>query len=50
MKSGNPGYLVAYQSEEYPTIIDLSSIPGISEEVTILTYSPNYTQDGGALK
>ncbi|XP_035742845.1 neutral and basic amino acid transport protein rBAT-like isoform X1 [Vespa mandarinia] len=50
LKSGNPGYLVAYQSEEYPTIIDLSSIPGISEEVTILTYSPNYTQNGGTLK
>lgn len=50
LKSGNPGYLVAYQSEEYPTIIDLSSIPGISEEVTILAYSPNYAQDGDALK
>ncbi|KAL2718409.1 maltase A2 isoform X1 [Vespula squamosa] len=50
LKSGNPGYLVAYQSEEYPAVIDLSSIRGISEEVTIFAYSPNYAQDGDALK
>ncbi|XP_014609694.1 PREDICTED: neutral and basic amino acid transport protein rBAT isoform X2 [Polistes canadensis] len=42
LKSGNPGYLVAYQSEEYPKIIDISSIPGIPEEVTMLACSPNY--------
>ncbi|KAI4484893.1 hypothetical protein M0802_012986 [Mischocyttarus mexicanus] len=46
LKSGNPGYLVAYQSEEHPTNIDISSIPGISEEVTILACSPNYAPDG----
>ncbi|XP_043493977.1 maltase A2 isoform X2 [Polistes fuscatus] len=50
LKSGNPGYLVAYQSEEHPTIIDISSIPGIPEEVTILSCSPNYAPQGGVLK
>ncbi|XP_015172083.1 PREDICTED: maltase 2 isoform X2 [Polistes dominula] len=50
LKSGNPGYLVAYQSDEHPTIIDISSIPGIPEEVTILTFSPNYAPEGDTMK
>ncbi|EFN88680.1 maltase 1 isoform X2 [Harpegnathos saltator] len=45
LKSGNPGYLVAYHTGEKPIVIDLSSIPHMSEEVTVVTYSPNYVQD-----
>ncbi|KAK2581728.1 hypothetical protein KPH14_002212 [Odynerus spinipes] len=44
LKSGNPGYLVAYQSEEYPAVIDVSSVPGVPEEMTVLTYSPRSVQ------
>lgn len=50
LKSGNPGYLVAYQSAEEPTILDLSSIPKISEEISVVTHSPNYVQDGDTIK
>ncbi|XP_011310013.1 neutral and basic amino acid transport protein rBAT isoform X2 [Fopius arisanus] len=44
LKSGLPGYLVAYQSSEHPAVIDLSGIPRVPEEVNVLTYSPNYVQ------
>lgn len=50
LKSGNPGYLVAYQSEDHPANIDLSSLPGVPDEMTILTYSPNYVEAGNVLK
>lgn len=45
VRSGNPGYLVAYQTGNESAIIDLSEIPQISEEITIVAYSPNYIRD-----
>ncbi|XP_017883061.1 neutral and basic amino acid transport protein rBAT isoform X2 [Ceratina calcarata] len=50
LKSGNPGYLVAYQSAEEPTVVDFSTIPQISEEVSVVAYSPNYVQDGDVIR
>lgn len=50
LKSGNPGYLVAYQSGEEPTVVDFSTIPQISEEVSVVAYSPNYVQDGDVIR
>ena len=50
LKSGNPGYLVAYQSAEEPTAVDLSTIPHISEEVSVVAHSPNYVQDGDTIR
>ncbi|PBC33834.1 Neutral and basic amino acid transport protein rBAT [Apis cerana cerana] len=50
LKSGNPGYLVAYQSAEEPTVVDFSIIPQISEEVSVIAYSPNYVQDGETIR
>ncbi|XP_032684474.1 neutral and basic amino acid transport protein rBAT isoform X2 [Odontomachus brunneus] len=44
LKSGNPGYLVAYHTGNDNITIDLSSIPHISEEVNIVAYSSNYAQ------
>lgn len=45
LKSGNPGYLVAYQTGEEPATINLSGIPRISEDVSVVAHSPNYVQD-----
>lgn len=45
VRSGNPGYLVAYHTGDEPTVIDLSEIPRISEEITIIAYSLNYIRD-----
>ncbi|GAB1862767.1 alpha-glucosidase [Camponotus japonicus] len=45
VRSGNPGYLVAYQTGHESAIIDLSEIPQISEEITVVAYSPNYVRD-----
>ncbi|XP_043512053.1 neutral and basic amino acid transport protein rBAT-like isoform X1 [Frieseomelitta varia] len=50
LKSGNPGYLVAYQSAEEPIVADFSTIPQMSEEVNVVAYSPNYAQDGDTIK
>lgn len=50
LKSGNPGYLVAYQSAEEPTIVDFSTIPQISDEVNMVAHSPNYAQDSDTIK
>ncbi|KOX71035.1 Maltase 2 [Melipona quadrifasciata] len=50
LKSGNPGYLVAYQSAEEPIVADFSTIPQMSEEVNVVAYSPNYAQDGDTMK
>ncbi|XP_053985103.1 neutral and basic amino acid transport protein rBAT [Hylaeus volcanicus] len=50
LKSGNPGYLVAYQTAEEPTVVDLSMIPQISEEVSVVAHSPNYVQDGDTIR
>ncbi|XP_014470018.1 PREDICTED: neutral and basic amino acid transport protein rBAT-like isoform X2 [Dinoponera quadriceps] len=46
LKSGNPGYLVAYHTGDDSVVIDLSSIPHMSEEVNVVASSPNYVQDG----
>ncbi|EFN66907.1 Maltase 1 [Camponotus floridanus] len=45
VRSGNPGYLVAYQTGNESAIIDLSEIPQISEEITVVACSPNYIRD-----
>ncbi|XP_011329185.1 neutral and basic amino acid transport protein rBAT isoform X1 [Ooceraea biroi] len=50
LKSGNPGYLVAYQTAEESAIIDLSGISRISEEITVFAHSPNYVQDTEVFK
>ncbi|XP_020293571.1 maltase 1-like isoform X2 [Pseudomyrmex gracilis] len=42
LKSGNPGYLVAYQTGDDQAVIDLSTIQRVSEEVSIFAHSPNY--------
>jgi len=46
LKSGNPGYLVAYQAGEELDTINLSGIPRISEEINVVAYSPNYLRNG----
>ncbi|XP_011684662.1 PREDICTED: maltase 1 isoform X1 [Wasmannia auropunctata] len=50
LKSGNPGYLVAYQTGDEPATINLSGIPRISEEVSVVTHSPNYVQNTEIMK
>ncbi|KZC06344.1 PREDICTED: neutral and basic amino acid transport protein rBAT [Dufourea novaeangliae] len=50
LKSGNPGYLVAYQTSEESTVEDLSTIPQISDEVSVIAYSPNYVQEGETIR
>ncbi|XP_076637596.1 CD98 heavy chain [Colletes latitarsis] len=50
LKSGNPGYLVAYQTAEEPTTVDLSAVPQISEEVSVIAHSPNYVQDSDIIR
>ncbi|XP_043274132.1 neutral and basic amino acid transport protein rBAT isoform X2 [Venturia canescens] len=46
LKSGTPGYLVAYQSSDKPAVIDLSTLMWVSSEVNVLAHSPNYSQGG----
>ncbi|XP_076234628.1 CD98 heavy chain [Calliopsis andreniformis] len=50
LKSGNPGYLVAYQTADEPTVVDLSIIPQISEEVSVIAHSPNYVQESESIR
>lgn len=50
LKSGNPGYLVAYHAGDTSTVIDLSGVPRVSEEVNVFSHSPNYVQDTEVLK
>ncbi|KYN34075.1 Maltase 1 [Trachymyrmex septentrionalis] len=50
LKSGNPGYLVAYQTGEELATINLSGIPRISEEVSVVAHSPNYVQNTKVMK
>ncbi|KYN30312.1 PREDICTED: maltase 1 isoform X2 [Trachymyrmex cornetzi] len=50
LKSGNPGYLVAYQTGEELATINLSGIPRISEEVSVVAHSPNYVQSTKVMK
>lgn len=50
LKSGNPGYLVAYQTAEEPTVVDFSTIPQISDEVSLVAHSPNYVQNGDTIR
>lgn len=45
MKSGNPGYLIAYQSAENQMDIDVSSLPQVSSELTVLSHSKNYNRN-----
>ncbi|XP_014217257.1 neutral and basic amino acid transport protein rBAT isoform X2 [Copidosoma floridanum] len=44
VKSGNPGYLVAFNTASQNTTIDVTGIPHVSEEVNILTHSQNYNE------
>ncbi|XP_058789888.1 neutral and basic amino acid transport protein rBAT [Phymastichus coffea] len=39
LKSGNPGYLVAYNSAQQNTTVDISTVPYMSNEVNIVAYS-----------
>ncbi|TGZ32726.1 amino acid transporter heavy chain SLC3A1 [Temnothorax longispinosus] len=50
VKSGNPGYLVAYQTGDEPAVINLSGIPRISEEINVVAHSPNYDQNTELMK
>ncbi|KOC61981.1 Neutral and basic amino acid transport protein rBAT [Habropoda laboriosa] len=50
LKSGNPGYLVAYQTAEESTVVDFSEIPQMSDEVSVVAYSPNYVQDSDTIR
>ncbi|KYM93520.1 PREDICTED: maltase 1-like isoform X2 [Cyphomyrmex costatus] len=50
LKSGNPGYLVVYQTGEELATINLSGIPRISEEISVVAHSPNYVQNTEAMK
>ncbi|XP_011867618.1 PREDICTED: maltase 2-like [Vollenhovia emeryi] len=50
LKSGNPGYLVAYQTANEPAVINLSGIPRISEEINVVAHSPNYVQNTEVIK
>nr|XP_031833676.1 neutral and basic amino acid transport protein rBAT isoform X1 [Nomia melanderi]XP_031833677.1 neutral and basic amino acid transport protein rBAT isoform X1 [Nomia melanderi]XP_031833678.1 neutral and basic amino acid transport protein rBAT isoform X1 [Nomia melanderi] len=50
LKSGNPGYLVAYQTAEEPTVVDLSTLPQVSSEVSVVAHSPNYVQEGETIR
>lgn len=45
LRSGNPGYLVAYQTGDESAIVDLSGIPRVSDEINVVAYSPNYSRD-----
>ncbi|XP_029177815.1 neutral and basic amino acid transport protein rBAT isoform X2 [Nylanderia fulva] len=45
LRSGNPGYLVMYQTGDESATIDLSAMPRISEEVNVVAHSPNYIRD-----
>ncbi|XP_034941063.1 neutral and basic amino acid transport protein rBAT-like isoform X2 [Chelonus insularis] len=49
LKGGHPGYLVAYQSSRENASIDVSSLSAMPSEVSILTHSPNYVQDGQSI-
>ncbi|XP_011155525.2 maltase 1 isoform X2 [Solenopsis invicta] len=50
LKSGNPGYLVAYQTGEESAVINLSGIPRIAEEINVVAHSPNYVQNTEVMK
>ncbi|KAL6446859.1 hypothetical protein ACFW04_001348 [Cataglyphis niger] len=45
LRSGNPGYLVAYQTGDESAIIDLSGISRVSDEINVVAHSPNYNRD-----
>ncbi|XP_070166605.1 amino acid transporter heavy chain SLC3A1 [Polyergus mexicanus] len=45
LRSGNPGYLVAYQTGDESATVDLSIIPRVSDEINVVAYSPNYSRD-----
>ncbi|XP_033216540.1 neutral and basic amino acid transport protein rBAT isoform X2 [Belonocnema kinseyi] len=46
LKSGNPGFLVAYNSGNNSTIVDFTSVPHMAKEVTVVAHSPNYVVGG----
>lgn len=50
LKSGNPGYLVAYQSGSNSTVLDLSKFDKVSDEVVITALSSNYNETGTSVK
>ncbi|XP_012256819.2 alpha-glucosidase isoform X2 [Athalia rosae] len=50
LKSGNPGYLVAYQSGDQSAIVDFSNIPQVSEQVRVVALSSNYHEKDIAVK
>lgn len=44
LKSGNPGYLVAYNSAPYNNTINITALPYVSKEVNVVAHSPNYVE------
>lgn len=46
LKSGSPGYLVAYNSENQIRLVDFSSISDIGNEVKVIARSPNSSGGG----
>ncbi|XP_008555239.1 maltase 2 [Microplitis demolitor] len=45
IKPGSPGYLVAYQSSDQNTEIDISEIESIPSELNVVGYSENYAEN-----
>ncbi|OXU28826.1 hypothetical protein TSAR_016821 [Trichomalopsis sarcophagae] len=50
IKSGTPGYLVAYNSASQNTTMDLTSVKYVPEEVSVYARSPNYVENLDVLK
>lgn len=45
IKSGHPGYLIAYQSSDNQVEIDVTSMPFKTTELTVLAHSRNYNRN-----
>ncbi|XP_066598365.1 amino acid transporter heavy chain SLC3A1 [Prorops nasuta] len=50
LKSGNPGYIVAYNTGRNSKIIDLSVLSQVADEVNVFAYSPNYIQGNNIMR
>ncbi|KAJ8673180.1 hypothetical protein QAD02_004442 [Eretmocerus hayati] len=44
-KSGNPGYLVLYNSADKSAEVDVTSLPYMSEEINVMAVSSNYKEN-----